>query len=182
VLSRPRTALPWLLAVASILILPCILTVLLDLHPGTTYTDHLPSAIPLLLTGLALTLTPLPPDAVKDAVPGEQKDVVAYAIRSGALPIASLFSDWRGELERRSRAYSLALRVVPTATAVAIALDLYGILIDPAAFLFFLLSAAATSIFGLGAFALSTLRFTNICLLEDQLRHQIRLLEAIADC
>lgn len=173
-----RTALPWLLAAGSLLILPCILALLLDLHPGSTYTDHLPSAILLLVTGLALTLTPLPPDTTKNTVPKEHKDVLAYAIRTGALPIASLFSDWRSEVARQGRTYSRALRILPTATAVAITLDLYAVLIDPAGSLFFLLSVAATLTFGLGTYVFSAVRLTNTCLLEDKLCHQIRLLEA----
>lgn len=109
-LKHRRTALPWLPATGSLLILPCILALLLDLHPGTTYTDHLPSAILLLVTGLGLTLTPLPPDTTKNTVPEEHKVMLAYAIRTGALPIASLFSDWRSEVARRGRTYSSTLR------------------------------------------------------------------------
>lgn len=179
-LSRRRTALPrpWLPAAGSLLILPCILALLLDLHPGSTYTDHLPSAILLLVTGLALTLTPLQHDTTKGTVPEEHKDVLAYAIRTGALPVASLFSDWRSEVKRRGRTYSSALRILPTATAVATALDLYAVLIDPAGAFFFLLSAAATLTFGLGAYAFFAVRLTNTRLLEDKLCRQVRLLEA----
>ncbi|WP_309109089.1 hypothetical protein [Arthrobacter sp.] len=174
-----RIALPgqWLPAAGLLLILPCILALLLDLHPGTTYTDHLPSAILLLVTGLALTLSPLPPDTTKDTVPTEHKDVLAYALRTGALPIASLFSDWRCEVTRQGRTYSWALRILPTATAVATALGLYAVLIDPAGSLFFLLSAAATLTFGLGAYVFSAIRITNARLLEDKLCRQVRLLE-----
>ncbi|WP_258804300.1 hypothetical protein [Pseudarthrobacter sp. NS4] len=132
----------------------------------------------MLITGLALTLSPLPPDTTKDTVPEEHKDVFAYAIRTGALPIASLFSDWRSEVARQGSTYSSTLRILPTATAVATALDLYAVLIDPAGSLFFLLSAAATLTFGLGTYVFSAVRLTNARLLEDKLCRQVRLLKA----
>lgn len=176
--NHRRTALPWLLAAGSVLILPCILALLLDLHPGTTYTDHLPSAILLLITGLALALSPLQPDRMKDTVPEEHKDALAYAIRTGALPIASLFSDWRSDVDRQGRTYSRALRILPTATAVALSLDLYAGRIDPAGSPFFLLAAAATLTFGLGTYVFSAVRLTNICRLENKLCRQVRLLDS----
>ncbi|WP_018763301.1 hypothetical protein [Arthrobacter sp. 135MFCol5.1] len=172
-----RTPLPWLLAAASLLILPCILALFLDLQPGTRITDHLPTAISVLITGLALMFSPRQGDTTKVGVPEDHQESLAYGIRTGTLPIASLFSDWRSELANRMTAYSSTLRILPTATAGATALDLYAALIDPTGGLFFLVSAAATLALGLGTYALSALRLTNTRILEDKLSRQIRLLE-----
>lgn len=172
-----RTPLPWLLAAASLLLLPCILALFLDLHPGTRYTDHLPTAISVLITGLALMFSPRQRDTTKDRVPEEHKESLAYAIRTGTLPIASLFADWRSELADRMTAYSSTLRILPTATAGATALDLYAVLTDPTGDLFFLVSAAATLTFGLGIHVFAIVRLTNTRMLEDKLSRQIRLLE-----
>lgn len=173
-----RTPLPWLLAAASLLILPCILALFLDLHPGTRYTDHLPTAISVLITGLALMFSPRQCDTTKDRMPEEHKESLAYAIRTGTLPIASLFSDWRSEVANHMTAYSSTLRILPTATAGSTALDLYAVLIDPTGGLFFLVSAAATLAFGLGIHVFALVRLTNTRILEDKLSRQIHLLEA----
>jgi hypothetical protein len=128
-LKEFKSALLWLLAAASVSLVPMCLVLLLDLHPGTTYTDHLSSAVHLLAAALFLTLRPLPP--VKAALPEEHQDLFRYALRSGVLPIASLFSDWSHELARLAKAQILALRVLPTGTVLAILLDVYGVTLIP---------------------------------------------------
>jgi hypothetical protein len=75
-------------------------------------------------------------------------------------------------------AYSSTLRILPAATAVATALDLYAVLIDPTGGLFFLVSAAATLTCGLGIHVFALVRLTNTRILKDKLSRQIRLLEA----
>lgn len=47
------------------------------------------------------------------AISEGHKGQLRYALRSGVLPLASLFSDWRDALEQQERAYSLALRALP---------------------------------------------------------------------
>lgn len=172
-----RTTLLWLLAAGAILFLPCCLVVLVDSNPGTTYADHLSSAMLLLGAALLLILSPLPPGTVTDAVPEEHNEVFRYALRSGTLPIASLFSDWKGEIARRRRVLQLVLRALPTGTSVVIALELYGTLIDPAGDGFFLLAAGITAVFGAAMLAVTAIRLRNLCAVEDRLRNQTRLLE-----
>jgi hypothetical protein len=139
---------------------PCCVVLLLDLRPGATYTDPLSSAVHLLAAALFLTLRPLPP--VKAALPEEHQDLFRYALRSGVLPIASLFSDWRHELARQAAAQILALRVLPTGTVLAILLDVYGIYLDPEGRHFFLSCAAATTAFAAAAFTLSAVRLKTL--------------------
>jgi hypothetical protein len=170
-----KSTLLWLPAATSVSLVPMCLVLLLDLHPGTTYTDHLSSAVHLLAAALFLTLRPAPPS--KTALPEEHQDLFRYALRSGVLPIGSLFSDWSHELAHGARAQILALRVLPAGTGLAILLDVYGLHLDPTGRLFFLSCAAATTAFAAAAFTLSAVRLRNISVIEAKLDHQIRLLK-----
>ncbi|MBT2523832.1 hypothetical protein [Arthrobacter sp. ISL-28] len=174
-----KSALPWPTAAASaVLLLPCCLVLLLDLHPGSTYLDHLSSAVNLVAEGILLVLKPVPAPALDASLPAEHQNQLRYALRSGVLPLASLFSDWRVDLGQWERTYSLALTVLPSATAGAVLLDLYGVLRDPAGGLFFLVSAVTAAATGVAAFAFAAVRFRNVQVVEGKLREQIRLLEA----
>lgn len=110
-------------------------------------------------------------------MPEGYQDQLKYAIRSGVLPLASLFSDWRDELAQQREAYSLALRALPAVTAVVTLIDVYGVLRDPAGGLFFLCCAVATATLGVAVFALSAVRLRNIYAVEGKLREQILLLD-----
>lgn len=147
-------------------------------YPGTAYIDHLSSAMGLLAAGICLVLKPVPAQALNTAMPEEHKGQLRYALRSGVLPLDSLFCDWRGELAQQERAYSLALRVLPTGTAVVVLIDGCGIPRDPAGGPFFLVSAIVTATFGLAAFGFSVVRLANACVVEGKLREQICLLNS----
>lgn len=109
----------------AVLVLPLCLVWMLELNPGTTYLDHLPAAIPLP-GALILLLAPSRETRPDGALPDEHVDAFRYAIQSGVLPIASLFSDWTCDLERRRSLLAMVRRILPTATGTACALDLYG--------------------------------------------------------
>ena len=170
--------LSWAFAAGAVVVLPLCLVWMLELNPGTTYLDHLPAAIPML-GALVLLIAPSRGTGPDGALPDEHVDVFRYAIRSGVLPIASLFSDWRCELERRRSLLELVRRVLPTATGTACALDLYGALLDPAGRVFFLASAVAAATFGVAVYSLSSVRLGNIGLVGERLRLQTRLLEVL---
>ncbi|MET4589777.1 hypothetical protein ABIA70_001374 [Arthrobacter sp. 754] len=172
------SGLPWPPAACFVSLLPCCMVLCLDLYPGTTCMDHVSSAVGLFAAGTLLVLKPLPARALPSTLPEEHREHVKYALRSGVLPLASLFSDWRDELAQRRRAYSLAIRALPAGTALVIVIDGYGILRDPAGSLFFLCCAVATAILGVAVFAISAVRLTNIDAVERKLREQIRLLDA----
>ncbi|MET3350489.1 UNVERIFIED_ORG: hypothetical protein ABID57_002181 [Arthrobacter sp. UYEF1] len=173
-----KGGLPWLPAACFVILLPCCMVLCLDLYPGTTYIDHLSSALGLLAAGCLLVLKPLAAQALPAAMPEGHRDQMKYALRSGVLPLASLFSDWRDELAQQGRAYSLVLRALPAGTAVVILIDGYGLLRDPAGGLFFLCCAVATALLGVAVFAFSAVRLKTIDTVEGKLREQIRLLDA----
>lgn len=171
-----KNGLPWLPAASFAVLVPCCMVLCLDLYPGTTYMDHVSSTVGLLAAGTLLVLKPLPARTLAAALPAEHRDQLKYALRSGELPLASLFSDWRGELGQQGRTCSLALRALPAGTAVLTLVDGCGILSDPAGCLFFLCSAVATATSGVAAFASSAVRLKNVHALEGKLREQIHLL------
>jgi len=177
-MSRGATSgLPWLLAACFVILLPFSMALCLDLYPGTTYVDHLSSAVGFLAAGILLVLKPLPAQALPAAMPEEHQDQLKYALRSGALPLASLFSDWRDELAQQAWAYSLALRVLPAGASVVILIDVYGIFRDPGWGLLYLWCAIATATLGVAVFAFSAVRLKNVDAVEGKLREQIRLLD-----
>lgn len=176
-LKEFRVMLSWAFAVGTVFVLPCCLVWQLDLNPGTTYLDHLPAAISLLGAGLLLLIAPPSATGPDRAVPYEHIDVFRYAIRAGVLPIASLFSDWSGELSRRRSHLKMALRILPLGTGVVCAMDIYGMFPDPGGYVFFLVSALAAMIFGVVAFPLSAVGLQNVATVEERLRLQTELLE-----
>jgi hypothetical protein len=168
----------WLPAACLVLLLPCCMVLCLDLYPGTTCIDAASSAVGLLAAVILLVLKPLPTRALPAAIPEGHQDQLKYALRSGVLPLASLFSDWRDELAQQGRRYSLALRALPAGTSVVILIDVYGILRDQAGRLFFLWCAVATATLGVAVFAFAAVRLKNIAAVEGKLREQIRLLDS----
>jgi hypothetical protein len=167
-----RIVLSWAFAAGTVFALPCCLVWQLDLHPGTTYLDHLGATIPLLWGGLLLLITPSPCTASNRSLPDEHIGLFRYAIRSGALPIASLFSDWTRPLEQLRNLLKIVLRSLPITTGAALATDLYGMLIDPKGYAFFLVSALAAMLFSLAAFSQSAVGLKTIQAVEERLRRQ----------
>lgn len=171
-----KSGLLWVLAACSVGFLPCSLVLLLDVYPGTTFMDHLSAAVQLLATGIILVVRPVPAAALHTRMPEEHQSQLRYALRSGVLPLASLFSDWRDELAERGSAYSQALRIVPSGTASAILIDVYGIFRDPPGRPFFLGCAVAAGTLGAAAFTFLALRLRNLYVVEARLHEQIHLL------
>ncbi|MET3934642.1 hypothetical protein [Arthrobacter sp. OAP107] len=171
-LKECRIVLSWALAAWAVFALPSCLVWQLELHPGTTYLDHLAATIPLLCGALFLLITPSSCTEPNRSLPDEHVDVFRYAIRSGALPIASLFSDWTRPLEQLRNLLKIVLRYLPITTVAALAMDLHGILIDPKGHAFFLVSALAAILFSLAAFSQSAVGLKNIQAVEARLRSQ----------
>src|SRR6478609_1782454 len=140
VLGECRMLPCWAFGAGTALALPPCVVWQLELHPGTTYLDHV-AATSALLCGVAfLLIAPSPRTDPDGSLPDEHIDVFRYAIRSGVLPIASLFSDWTRPLEQLRNVLAVVLRILPVITGAAVVMDLYGILLDPQGHVFFLVS------------------------------------------
>ncbi|MFF1252574.1 hypothetical protein ACFVYC_08770 [Pseudarthrobacter sp. NPDC058329] len=170
--------LPWALAAGVIFGLPCCLVLQLEIHPGTAYLDHLPGTFAILAGGFLLIIRPAPESEQINSLPDAHVDVFRYAVHSGVLPIASLFSDWNDELVRIRKVLTLTLRSLPTATGAVLVIEVYGIFTYSEVQVFFLVSALASTAFSLFAFSRSTIALMNINLIEGRLRVQQHLLRA----
>ena len=177
-LRKIGAAVPWVPVGAAVLALPCCVLVLLELHPRTPFLDHLNGAFMLLGAGLLLTVRRPAGGQHRRALPSEHVQAFRYAIRSGALPLASLFSDWSGELAHHRFLLEAALRCLPAARCAVLAMDLYGMLLYAEEQAFFLISALTTAVSGLAAFSHATIALTNVRVLENRLRQQQQLLDA----
>lgn len=177
-LRKIGAAVPWVPVGAAVLALPCCVLVLLELHPGTTFLDHLSGALTLLGAGLLLMVQRPAGLEHRRALPREHVEAFRYAIRSGALPLASLFSDWSGELAHHRFLLKTALRCLPAVTCAVLAMDLYGMLMYAEDQSFFLISALAAAVSGMAAFSRATIALRNVQVLENRLRQQQQLLDA----
>jgi hypothetical protein len=137
----------------------------------------LPGAISLLASGLLLLIAPTTGISQDRALPDDHFQVFRYALRSGVLPIASLFSGWNGELARQRNLLKKARRSLPIGTGAVLTMDMYGILVDPKGHDFFLVLALASMVVGVTAFSTLTIRLQNILAVEERLRLQTQLLE-----
>lgn len=167
-------AVPWVPVGAAVFALPCCVLVLLELHPGTPFPDHVSGAFTLLGAGLLLMVRR---PAAHSALPRDHVEAFRYAIRSAALPLASLFSDWSGELAHHRFLLKAALRCLPAVTCAVLAMDLYGMLMYGEDQSFFLISALAAAVSGLAAFSYATISLRNVQVLENRLRQQQQLLD-----
>lgn len=169
---------PWAPVGAAVFALPCCVLVLLELHPGTTFLDHLSAAITLLGAGFLLMVRGPAGYEYRRSLPREHVEAFRYAVRSGVLPLASLFSDWSGELAQHRFLLHTVLRGLPAVTCAVLALDLYGMLMYAEDQVFFLISALCAAISGMAAFSRATIALRNVHVLENRLRQQRQLLDA----
>lgn len=173
-----RLVMPWALTVGTIFIVPCCLVVLLELHPGTTCVEHLPATLTILAGLLLLLIRPATLLEPQTPLPEAHVEVFRYAIRSGVLPIASLFSDWSDHLVQVDRLLNKAISALPLVSGTAMAVSLCGMIMHAESYIFFLGSTLAAAVFGLAAFAQATTARNNITAIAGRLRAQERLLSS----
>ncbi|ACL39700.1 hypothetical protein Achl_1717 [Pseudarthrobacter chlorophenolicus A6] len=170
--------LSWSLAGAAVFALPSCLMLMLEMHPGTMYPDHLAGAFTVVAAGILLLIRPSSAPGPRKRLPEAHVAAFRYAVRSGVLPLTSLFSDWSGELAHHRFLLKSALRGLPGVTWAVLIMDLYGMLAYTKDVAFFLSCALAAAGFSLAAFSRATIALTNVFALEHHLRHQQQLLDA----
>jgi hypothetical protein len=167
----------WVLVGAALLELPCCVLVLLELHPSSNFLDHLSGAVTLFIVGFLLIGRPATGSRSHQALPREHVDAFKYAIRTGKLPLTSLFSNWSSELAQCRVLLDTALRILPAVTCAVLALNLYGMLIYAEDLAFFLFSALAAGVASLATFSSAAMALRNVHDLEGQLRTQQQFLD-----
>lgn len=176
--KKSSSAALWVLAGAAAIAFPSCLLLQLELHPDSTCVDQFSGAFTLTGGGFLLILRPSKATQSGSALPAAHADAFRYAIRSGVLPLASLFSDWSGELAHHRFLLTAALRGLPAVTWGVLATNFYGMLVHADIRLFFLISALASTLFNLAAFSFATIALGNVHALENRLRQQRQLLNA----
>ena len=95
-----------------------------------------------------------------------------YAVRTGILPLASLFSDWTTELIEWRRGLERVFRALPAAILVSAASTVYAASVLPVSYASLLTSAALPVFLGLVFRDLIKASLRNVCSLEEQLQLQ----------
>jgi ABC-type siderophore export system fused ATPase/permease subunit len=96
----------------------------------------------------------------------------AYAVRTGILPLASLFTDWTTELKGWRCGLERVLNVLPAATMISAGSSIYLAALVPGSYACFLTSAALSVFLGILLIKLISARLRNICSIEEQLHLQ----------
>lgn len=153
-------------------VIPVWLAMRTDVHPGTSHWDHLWENLPLLGGLLLFVLTPSPFLRSAYTLSNDQMRCFRYAIRTGTLPLASLFSDWTTDLMGSRRSLETLLNALPAAILVSAGSTAYATSLVHGSYTYFLTSAASSVFLGIVLFKLAAVRLRNICLLQEQLQVQ----------
>ncbi|PVZ53706.1 hypothetical protein [Arthrobacter sp. H-02-3] len=145
------------------------------LAPETSFRDQLwPSAATFAVLVTASTLfAPLLERAVlKDdhRLSDEQNASLELALRTGVLPLASLFADWAPALDRWRRNLVFGRWIAPILMAGLVALNVHDALIDPDGLWFYWISAASYVVLTVAGEVVGRRRIRGIRALEDQMR------------
>lgn len=169
--ERRRRLLPGLVFV-SVFLVPVWLAWLADLRPGSSHWDLLWESLPLFCGLFLFVLIPSPVLKPACTLPEDHMRSFEYAVRTGTLPLASLFIDWtpdlicwRGGLER-------ILRALPATILVSAGSTAYAAAVLPGSWAYFLTSTIMCIFLGVVFMKLIRTRLRNICSLEEQLQLQ----------
>jgi hypothetical protein len=143
-----------------------------DARPGTVYWDLLWGNLPIFCGLFLFVLVPSPILKPASALSEDQMRCFRYAVRTGMLPLASLFRDWTTELIQCRRGLERALRALPASILVSAGSAVYAAAALPGSYGYFLTSAAMAVFLGVVLMEQTRGRLQNICSLEEQLQLQ----------
>lgn len=144
------------------------------LNPGTTYRDHLWPwvAVSAVVVTVSTLLSPLLMKAVlkdDDSLSDEQSAALDMALRTGGLPLASLFADWGPTLKKRRRDLVSSRWLGPIVATGLISLNIYDSLIDPNGAWFYWVSALFYAVLAVTGEATVRRKFRHVRALEHQM-------------
>jgi hypothetical protein len=153
-------------------LIPVSLAWLRDLWPGSSHWDQLWGNLPLFSEFLLFVLIPSP--VLKPACTLSEDHVLSfqYAVRTGILPLASLFSDWTAELMDWRCGLEKFLKALPAAILISAGSTVYAAAVIPVSSAYFLTCAATSVFLGIVLIKLIKARLRNVCSLEEQLKLQ----------
>jgi hypothetical protein len=147
------------------------------LDPGSSFREHLwPGAVVFAVAFTVFTLLyPLFARGVlkdDDGLSDEQTAALEQALRTGALPLVSLFADWGPALNKRRRDLESGRWVGPILIAGVIALNIYDSLVDPDGVWFYWISALFYAVLGVTGEVTARQRLWRVRALEHQLEER----------
>lgn len=148
------------------------------LDPGTSFRDHLWPWPVIFAVGLAVTTNFLSPllergDIEDDGrLSDEQTAALELALRTGTLPLVSLFADWRSALSKRRRDLMSGRWVGPILMVGFIALNIYDSLVDPDGAWFYWISALFYAVIAVTGEVNTRQRLRHVRTLEHQLEER----------
>jgi len=156
----------------NVFLIPLWLAWQADARPGTVYWDLLWGNLPLFCGLFLFVLVPSPILKPASALSEDQMRCLRYAVQTGTLPLASLFSDWTTELFERRRGLERALHAVPSIILISAGSTVYVAAALPGSYGYFLTNAAMAVFLGLVLTEHTRARLKSIRSLEEQLQLQ----------
>jgi len=143
--------------------------------PGSSVRDELwPAAMSFaIVITVSTLLSPLLERAIlkdDDRLSPEQAASLELALRTGALPLASLFADWGPTLEKRRRDLRFGQWLGPIFMAGPIALNVHDSSVDPDGVWFYSISAVLYAVLAVAGQGVGRRRIRRIASLEQQLQ------------
>lgn len=147
---------------------------LVAFDPETSFRDHLWPWAVIYAVGVTVftSFFPLLMKAVPkddDGLSDGQTAALELALRTGALPLASLFADWGPALSKRRRDLESGRWVGPILMAGVIALNIYDSRVDPDGVWFYWISALFYAVLGVTGEVSARRRLRRVRALEHQL-------------
>lgn len=142
------------------------------LDSGSSFRDHWPGAAVFAVVFMVFTLLyPLLARYKVDAgLSDEQTAALEQALRTGALPLVSLFADWGAALNKRRRDLESGRWVGPILIAGVIALNIYDSFVDPDGVWFYWISVLFYAVLGVTGEVSVIRRLRRVRALEHQLK------------
>ncbi|MDQ0691014.1 hypothetical protein [Arthrobacter sp. W4I7] len=167
-----RTRLLSALAFGHVVLIPVSLAWLTDLGPESSQADQLWGNLPVLCGLLLFVLIPSPVLKPACTLSEDHRPPFQYAVRTGVLPLASLFSDWTTELTDWRCGLEKLLDALPAAILISAGSPVYAAAVIPVNSAYFLTCAATSGFLGIVLIEWLKARFRNVCSLEEQLKLQ----------
>lgn len=160
------------LAFLNVFLIPLWLAWQADARPGMGHWDLLWGNLPVFCGLFLFVLSPSPILKPACALSDDQMRCFRYAVRTGILPLASLFSDWTTELIEWRSGLERVLRALPAAILISAASTVYAAAVLNLSYAYFLTSAAVPVFLDLVLIELIKASLRNVCSLEEQLQLQ----------
>jgi len=154
------------------LFFPVWLAWLTESRPGGDLLDQLQENLPFSCVLLLFVIVPSPVLRSTGAPMEHHMLSLHYSVRTGFLPLASLFADWTPELKGLRSSLVGIRKALPAAILMSAGSSIYIAATVPESHAFFLTTAAHSVFVGILLNKLITARLWNICSLEEQLRLQ----------